>query len=474
MRDRPVRRTVKTACAFAFALILVACAQPGKTQATDPRLEKASRSPTQNGWIPVHLEGSPSQIGFQHGYLLSEEIEDNLLAEKLLLEHDGRTWPYYRKVAEEVVWPHIEEEYRQELDGIADGLEAKGSDLDRWDIVALNAFIEMGYFDSWMDRSGNSGKIPRANAERCSAFVATGSYTTDGKVVIAHNNWSEYLSGVRWNVIFDIVPQNGHRILMDGMPGLIHSGDDFGINSAGILITETTISGFRGFDPNGVPEFVRARKAMQYASSIDDFVKIMKERNNGAYANNWLVADRNTSEVADLELGLKNVNLWRTKDGYFVGSNFPVDPKLAREETTFNLNDKGASANARHARWLQLMSENKGKINVAMAQTFLADHVDTFEKKEDPDERTLCGHIDLSPRGLPEWQKPYGPAGAVQNKAADAAMAADMSLMAALGHACARDFSADGFLRAHTEFGWQKPVLRDLKSYPWTKFQIVK
>ena len=51
---------------------------------------------------------------------------------------------------------------------------------------------------------------------------------------------------------------------MDGFPGFIHSGDDFGINSAGLAITETTISGFSGYDPSGIPEFVRARKGMQY------------------------------------------------------------------------------------------------------------------------------------------------------------------------------------------------------------------
>jgi len=104
-------------------------------------------------------------------------------------------------------------------------------------------------------------------------------------------------------VIFEITPAQGNRIIMDGMPGLIHSGDDFGINSAGMMITETTISGFSGFDPAGVPEFVRARKAMQYSNSIDDFARIMKEGNSGGYANNWLVADRKTNEVASLSSG---------------------------------------------------------------------------------------------------------------------------------------------------------------------------
>ena len=33
-------------------------------------------------------------------------------------------------------------------------------------------------------------------------------------------------------------------MLMDGFPGIIVSDDDFGINSAGLMVTETTIAGF--------------------------------------------------------------------------------------------------------------------------------------------------------------------------------------------------------------------------------------
>ena len=120
---------------------------------------------------------------------------------------------------------------------------------------------------------------------------------------------------------------------MDGFPGVITSDDDFGVNGAGIMITETTMTQFEGWDPNGKPEFMRSRKALQYAKSIDDYVRIIKEGNNGGYANDWLIGDRKTGEIAYLELGLKNTPLWRTKDGYFVSSNFPRDPKLIREET---------------------------------------------------------------------------------------------------------------------------------------------
>jgi len=240
------------------------------------------------------------------------------------------------------------------------------------------------------------------------------------------------------------------------------------------MITETTISQFNGFDPNGVPEFVRARKAMQYSASIDDFARIMKEGNNGGYANNWLVADRKTNEIADLELGIKNVTLLRTKDGYFAGANFPVDDKLAREETNFDRTDLSLSPNARRIRWEQLMEENKGKIDVAAAERFLSDHYDTFDKKIAPNERTLCGHNDLSPRGLKPWQPPYGPAGAVQAKVADATLAERMSLVAAMGHSCGIHFKAAPHLRVHPEFAWQKRYLRDLLAHPWTEFRAGK
>ncbi|MBI4893005.1 MAG: peptidase C45, partial [Acidobacteria bacterium] len=262
-----------------------------------------------------------------------------------------------------------------------------------------------------------------------------------------------------------------HRILMDGFPGYIHSGDDFGVNSGGLAITETTITAFRGFDHKGVAEFARARQAMQYASTIDEFAGIMKDGNNGGYANAWLVADVNRNEIARLELGLKHVTLERSKDGFFTGANFPVNPKLAAEETDFPVNDMSVSANARRVRWDQLMAESKGKIDAAAGRSFLADHYDSYDRKADsPNERTLCGHVDLSPRGLKPWQENFGPAGAVQSKLATGAMVKKMELEAALGHSCGIGFKAEPFLRAHPEFNWMKPLLRDMPSQPWTKF----
>ena len=427
------------------------------------------------GWTYVHLEGSPSQIGFQHGRLLSAEILDMVGVIKLESEHGTkRNWEFYREAARKQLWPHIEAEYQQELEGIAKGVQAVGVKLDVWDIVALNGAIELPqYYVPWLNKKERSANAPQILPKgRCSAFIAAGSYTKDGKIVIAHNNWSSYAEGARWTVMFDIQPAHGHRMLMDGAPGIITSQDDFGVNDAGLMITETTITQFEGWDPNGKPEFVRSRKAMQYAGSIDEYVSIMKDGNNGGYANDWLIGDRKTGEIAYLELGLKNTPLWRTKDGYFISSNFARDPELMKSETPeFDPNDLSRSENARRVTWEKKIAAAKGRIDVALAEQFLADHDDSFTGTVNAASRSLCGHIDKDSKGVPEWDDgPYYPDGAVTGKVTDSNLAGNVSLIAHAGHPCGEDFLAAPFLAAHPEYSYLKPILKDMPSGPWTTF----
>ncbi|MBE3131931.1 MAG: peptidase C45 [Acidobacteria bacterium] len=472
---KPVR-VAPVVVALLAAAGLAGCRQapappPAPVQAPDDRLQSSYRF-ERNGWIYVHLEGAPERIGYQHGYLLAAEIEDLLrVLPPYLIETTKRDWTFYRRAGEEMLWPKIDGEYQRELDGIVAGLAARNVKADRWDIVALNAMEELpGYYVPWLDKQ--QGKPPSTRAPgNCSAFVATGSYTKDTRIVIGHNAWTNYLTGSRWNIIFDLVPEKGYRIIMDGLPGVIVSDDDFGVNSNGLMITETTITKFEGWDPNGSPEFFRARKAMQYSSSIDDYVRIMLENNNGGYANDWLLGDNKTGEIALFELGLKEHSVRRTKDGYFVGANFPVDPALIKAETTFDVSNKESSPNARRTRWEQLMAQHKGHIDVEVAKLLEADKYDVIERRDGPTERSLCGAVEDSPRGTPEWDwGPYFPGGTVQAKVTDGQMTAKMELWAAMGRPCAGDFVAEDFLKRRPEYGWMRGLLRDLRSQPWTRF----
>src|ERR1035437_5827163 len=133
---------------LAFALTLAA-----REPQTDPRLKKASRAAEHAGWIQVHLEGTPGEIGYQHGYLLAAEIQDNLRVISMEMTHDEKKdWEFFRKTAQEVLWPHVEQEYRDELTGIVEGQKAHGVALDLWDVVALNAWLELPYYDKMLEK----------------------------------------------------------------------------------------------------------------------------------------------------------------------------------------------------------------------------------------------------------------------------------------------------------------------------------
>jgi hypothetical protein len=479
-----------------LALREVHAAHAVQRGADNPILAKAYRI-ERGGWVYVHLEGSPHDIGYQHGFLLASEIADGFAAASLEMTHNSnRDWDFFRRAAREMLWPKIDPEYQAELQGIVEGLRARQVKLDLYDIVALNAFMELAdYYVPWLDKQTSAQTSGRHNGQtsaqssgyhgrknkdvaaaathegHCSAFVATGSYTKDHQIVMAHNNWTSYLEGARWKIIFDVVPQTGYRMLMDGYPGVIVSDDDFGVNSAGLMVTETTITDFHGWDPNGKAEFVRARKAMQYAGSIDEYVKIMLDGNNGGYANDWLLADRKTNEIARFELGLKHRKVWRTKDGYFVGSNFASDPAVLKDETTFDVTNLAASANARHVRWDELMAANMGKIDTTLAEGFLADHYDSYSKQNGANRRTLCGHGDAATPGDPGFAvKPYNPTGAVEGKVMDAHMAETMSFIARIGHPCGTDFKSQPFLDQHPDYRWQAAVLTDMNAGPWTAY----
>jgi len=471
----PLRLCTLFSCLL-FTLVGALPASSAKTKhsKTIPSVEPGYRF-ERGGWTYVHLEGTPAEMGYQHGRLLAAEIADLVRVDKLELEHSThRDWAFYREASQKMLWPHIEVEYQQELQGIARGVASKGIKLDLWDIVALNGSIELSeYYVPWLNKHEHAVNAPEILPRgRCSAFIANGSYTKDGRVVIAHNNWSSYADGERWTIIFDMQPVHGHRMVMDGEPGVITSEDDFGLNDAGLMITETTITQFAGWNEDGVPEFVRSRKAMQYAGTIDEYVALMEEGNNGGYANDWLIGDRKTGEIAYLELGLKNTPVWRSKDGYFISSNFARDPGLIKNETNgFDPTNLASSPNARRVTWEDKMASAKGRIDVEMAEQFLASHEDSYTGKVNADSRSLCGHIDRDARGVPEWDDPpYYPDGAVTGKVTDSELAAHLSLIARAGHPCGEDFLAAPFFAEHPEFGYLKPILKDMKAGPWTTF----
>ncbi|MHC4395524.1 MAG: C45 family autoproteolytic acyltransferase/hydrolase [Planctomycetota bacterium] len=442
-----------------------AAAGGGKLSAKQQKWVKKAQTYKQDGWIYFYSEGDAFERGFQNGYLLAKDIDETIEVIVFYLEKTtGKKWRFYREAAEKMFWPKMDKEYQDEISGIVAGMKKAGvSKYDEIDVTAYNGWIELAWY-----------YLPDTKAHgSCSAFIATGNATYDGRIVIGHNLWYDYMFCRKWNIILDMNPSKGQRFITQAFPGWIFGGTDFWINDGGLVVAETTMSGFSGFDDDGVPEFVRIRKAVQYSDSIDGFVEIMLKDNNGGYANDWLVGDTKTGEIARLELALKNPRLWRTFDGYYTGSNVAQDPKVRAEEARgMDYNLMSSSPNGRWARWQQLMRENYGKIDIEVGRKLLADHYDSYVEAYNPSSRTLCGHVEYDPLGLEEWDwGPFYPGGAIDAKVTDSEWASQMKFYAKFGHSCEIPFLAEPFLRAHPEYNWQRRYIGDLPSYPWSVFK---
>jgi hypothetical protein len=204
------------------------------------------------------------------------------------------------------------------------------------------------------------------------------------------------------------------------------------------------------------------RKAIQYSKSLADLVSIFKDGNNGGYANTWLCGDTKTNEIGKLELGLKHV-IWNHKtDGFFIGSNFPEDPALIADEVPggWDANPNSNGCEDRRARWNELLTQNRGKVNANLAKSFLADTFDQAHHMTGASDCTLCGRMDA------------GMAGAVNTKVVDSAMASKMSFCGKMGFSDGSTLSAPEFFKTFPRYSKYTPFLKSIPNQPWTTFPL--
>lgn len=419
------------------------------------------------GWIYARLDGPAYERGMQHGKRLGHLIPDAIDRVKLWASHAiGRDWNYFRKVAKELYQPKITGECNEELKGIVAGAKDAGVVLDYVDLVALNGYEDSINYHYFLRKQGNS-QSQAVRVGGCSAFVANGSQTRDGQVVMGHTTWWPYLLGKGWNLLLHVKPTRGNEVLMQSIPGFIFSGSDWYMNSAGLIVCETTITGAYTFRPEGTPTFVRAREAMQYCNDIDSWRSTMLKDNNGGLANSWLIGDTNRNEIALLELGTYNHELQRTKDGCYVGCNLAFSEGV-RTETEFNYSDGRSSPKARYERWMQLLSSRR-KIDFETAKSYLSDHRDVSLGRDNPSRCSLCGHVETDERGAPEFEwGAFYPGGSFDAKITTASLAKDGKMWARWGKPCGASFDSKSFLKGHPEYSWQEPLLAEIKVHDWT------
>lgn len=441
-----------------------------------------------NGWIYVHIEGNPYDRGFAHGKLVVNEFKKMWESNTFItFFNEGFKLEFFIKSSNKIFRPYIKKhfpEYLEEMRGIAAGLSSGGFKRTLDDIIAWNGMmilveywwpnIKHKYLSHHHSRESFGG-ADKGASDRCSAFIAVGDATKDGKIVLAHNTFDQFVNGQNTHMILSIKPDTGHSILMQSTPGYIWSGTDFFVTSGGFLGSETTIGGFMPYKV-GSPIFCRIRKAMQYGNNLSDYEKILLKDNTGGYANAWIFGDTNENEIMRIELGLKYWNTERKKSGFFIGFNAPYDSRIRNLECkNTGFFDIRRHQGARHVRLTQLMNEYYGKIDVAIGKKILADHYDVYLKKINPCSRTVDSHYDLDDRAFMSQAsrpKPYQARGAVDGKVIDSNDARNMSFWARWGNSSGMNFDANKFCDKHIQWDYLRPYLRDRPSQPWSFFSF--
>jgi hypothetical protein len=516
------------------------------SQERTERAQNGGNCGFKNGWYVLDLKGTNAQIGYDHGVMLAEEISDYIKeTRQYVWVCMGIDYQYARDDVKRLTDGKLSDELVVEMNAIAVGVNnILQTSYDLWDIVLLNwmegwsgsAFDAQRAYQYYSNivKNGAACLTPpvRAHRDHCSAFVATGRYTTDGKPVMYHNSFNVFETSGYANVIAAITPEDGHPFTMQTQVGYVHSLADFYVVHVGerdhgnhhhhhdhhhshdhhhhhdydhhhyhhhdhhhdydrVAITETTIGGFNRYNEDGIPEFDRIRRAVQHFTSINDegdtnsFVNIMRTGESGDYANTWLLADYRDNSIWEFEEGLEFYNVTHKKADdekpYFFGANYPKYPPIKHLECS---NDGGDDIRrhqgARRVRLPQLLEQygkNSG-ISLETGETIIADHYDVYnETKTNGNSRTVCSHYDLDKREYmsdPSRPKPYQPRGAIDGMGVDANLAAGLQLNARWGSSCGTAWSAGEFLREHPQFDYLRPFLHDRPSQQWTVLPEIK
>jgi len=436
-----------------------------KTQKTNKPIQK-------NGWTLITIKGKPYQRGFQHGQQLSNELQKLLLffPKYVQEEMEYESFEEYLEQSNKII-PIIKSqsaEVYEEIEGIVAGAASKGVILNIEFIIGWNLSVSLWKSHNTIKRKHHKNNKNKNNKNgRCSCFIATGSYTKTGEIVMAHNTHTDFISGQFMHIIMRIYPEKGHSFVMQTSPGLIWSMTDWFITDAGIIGCESTISDLTYEPKFGLPIFCRTRQIMQYAKSLDECANILEKHSAGDYACSWLFGNINTNEIMLYEEGLKYHKSQKTRDGVFYVANSAIDPEIREKETSDRtFFDQKTSTGARMARLGKLLTMDYfGKLDAESAKKIIADHYDMHLEKENPGQITICNHANL------DTKYPY-PFGAVDGKVTTTQLAKKQQFYGRWGSSCGIPFNAKNFLKRTPKYKKWKDFLPDFPKQPYVKISI--
>ncbi|RJQ64866.1 MAG: hypothetical protein C4530_01535 [Desulfobacteraceae bacterium] len=322
----------------------------------------------------VEAEGSPFEIGLQHGRQSAAAVRTNFSyylnlwnhycgVEKNTVLEDARIFlPYIEKLDGELI---------EELKGVA-----KGAEMQFEEILALNARWELNY----------AYLFPKEALEGCTAIGVTAEASSDRHMYIGQN-W-DYKPGVEKSCILLRIRQK-HKpdIVMHTEAGLIgHKG----FNASGIGICMNFIRCDRDAFRPGVPVWLKVRSLLN-CKNLSKCLGILMDH-EGPNSANILIGHRD-GEVIDAECTPDDIHFLYPKDGVLTHSNHFMSSNFKAKDIGRSLVPDSVIRSERAGRKL---TQNRVSLNLEAMKSVLADHFDY------PD--SICRHRDGSVNPHAQWE----------------------------------------------------------------------
>jgi hypothetical protein len=471
-------------------------------------------------WLRITIRGAPYDRGVSHGKQVIAADPARFTSMFSVFDFQfrqgyGRDIDFFYGLCEDFYLGIIKKRFPKifkEMEGIA-----AGAKLRVCQVILINVFMSLPYFYAHLLRYIDTPKYRKKYADvirdehaisadpaalaararrldemkdRCSLVMAVGEdWTKDGGIVCGHSSFSNFLDAQFCNVLLRIEPEAGDGVpmVMQSMPGGVYSMTDFFVTGAGIVGSETTISGFNAFALRD-PICCRIRECMQYGRTLEEYAERLQKRNSGDYACSWMFGDvgghGGAPRIMRVELGLNYVNVETTKNGVFLGFNSTYDERIRNIECSSSLSDKAnhatgagaidgasgfrdvsSSIGNRRVQLEKLTEKYRGRIDTDIMKRILADHYDNHLGKMAANSRTVCkhGYADNSSSA----SAPYKPVGAYDTKVADSASIRRMSFLAHWGAPCGTPFSVREHMKKHPEWKDWAEYLADFPRRGW-------
>ena len=270
----------------------------------------------------LHIEGNHYEMGFQQGYLLADRIAETYssfftftaylyhmhMGEERVILDQTQLKAFYELLTQQSkkyflsVIQEKTPDLLREIQGMADGLAARGSSFGFDDIVAMAALCDvvdndMLFFD-FFELALNEVSGPISGLS-CSGFAAWGSATFDGRIIHGANQDLPSIGLLDQTIVTVAKPDTGNAFLQVSFPGWFTMS---GMNEVGITASEmaSPSSDTNLLENPEIPHTLGMRMIVQYANDLEQAIETIQTY-GGASGWNILVSDSNTREAVDME-----------------------------------------------------------------------------------------------------------------------------------------------------------------------------